>query len=287
MVLLIGELAGDSRHAKILYKAAKKVGAMNKQKQYDNNIQYLELNGLNKLFNIQENSNYEKKVFDSVSGDLDIPFPPDIDDLVRLHKLIRQRKCFTVLEFGLGHSTIVMADALEKNQQDWESLQRKPEIRNRFMFQLFSLDASLNWIEKTKKRIPVHLLERVHINQSDVEIGQFNGQLCHFYQNLPDIVADFIYLDGPSPKDVKGSINGLSFQCSERTVMSADLLLMEPVFLPGTFIIIDGRTNNARFLQRNFNRNYDICWDQQNDVTTFELNEPRLGKYNLPGTDFL
>ncbi|SFU46033.1 hypothetical protein SAMN05216339_102362 [Nitrosomonas eutropha] len=29
--------------------------------------------------------------------------------------------------------------------------------------------------------------------------------------------------DGPSPKDVQGSINGLSFNCDERTVMSGDL----------------------------------------------------------------
>ena len=68
--------------------------------------------------------------------------------------------------------------------------------------------------------------------------------------------------------------------------MSGDLLLMEPTFLPGTFIIVDGRTNNARFLQRNFARNYSVEWDRDGDVTTFELIEERLGKYNLLGSDF-
>ena len=68
--------------------------------------------------------------------------------------------------------------------------------------------------------------------------------------------------------------------------MSGDLLLMESTFLPGTFILIDGRTNNARFLSRNFTRNYRVEWDREGDVTTFELIEERLGKYNLLGSDF-
>ena len=259
---------------------------MDRHEQYETHKAYIKENGLDKLINFQENMTHQDGVFDAVSGNLDIPRPPQTSDLVRLHALIRQRKPFTVLEFGLGYSTIIMSDALEKNQAEWESLSGKPEIRNRFMFQLFVVDASESWIAHTKDRFPEHLVSRVHFQQSNVEIGTFNGQLCHYYKNLPDIVPDFIYLDGPSPKDVQGQINGLSFQCDERTVMSGDLLLMEPIFLPGTFIIIDGRTNNARFLERNFSRNYNTNWDKAEDITTFELVEERLGKYNLLGSDF-
>lgn len=154
------------------------------------------------------------------------------------------------------------------------------------MFQLFSLDASKEWIEITKNRFPEHLINRVHFQYSNVKIGKFSGQLCHYCDCIPDIVPDFIYLDGPSAKDVKGNINGLSFNCEERTVMSGDLLLMESTFLPGTFIVVDGRINNARFLERNFSRNYEIKWDRDNDISTFELLEERLGKYNLLGSDF-
>jgi len=68
--------------------------------------------------------------------------------------------------------------------------------------------------------------------------------------------------------------------------MAGDLLLMEPILLPGTFVLIDGRTNNARFLKNNLKRDYQITWDQEGDVTTFELTEERLGKYNLLGKDF-
>jgi hypothetical protein len=254
--------------------------------QYEKHRHYIESEQLDKLIDFHEHGDYHEQVFDSVSGTLEIPFPPDADDLVRLHRLVRQRRCFTVLEFGLGYSTVVMADALAKNEADWARIAERPQIRNRFMFQLFSVDASNAWIEKTRQKFPKHLIGRVHLRHSEVEIAIHNGQLCHYYRDLPDIVPDFIYLDGPSPKDVKGSINGLSFKCDERTVMSGDLLLMESTFLPGTFIIVDGRTNNARFLQRNFTRQYAVNWDRQADVTTFELVEERLGKYNLLGPDF-
>ncbi len=259
---------------------------MNRQDQYEKYSSYIESEGLDRLLNFKENEAYKDGVFDAVSGKLSIPVPPQPDDLVRLHKLVRERRCFTALEFGVGYSTIVIADALQKNEADWRTLPQKPEIRNHFMFQLFSVDASQDWIAKTKNRLPGHLAGRVHFQFSEVEIGTYNGQMCHYYSDLPDIVPDFVYLDGPDGKDVKGRIHGLSFQCEERTVMSADLLLMESTFLPGTFIIVDGRTNNARFLERNFTRNYEVKWDKECDITTFQLVEERLGRYNVLGSDF-
>lgn len=259
---------------------------LDSKEQYNEYKTYVEAEHLDKLVDFKQNIDFQEGIFDAVSGKLTTPFPPQLADLVRLHKIIRQRKSFTILEFGTGYSTVIMADALQKNQEEWDKLPRKPEIRNHFMFQLFSVDASQSWIEHVKSIFPSHLINRVHFQRSEVEIGTFNGQLCHYYKNLPDIVPDFIYLDGPHTKDVKGEINGLSFQCDERTVMSADLLLMESTFLPGTFIIVDGRTNNARFLERNFTRHYKTRWDKEGDVTTFELDEERLGKYNLLGSDF-
>lgn len=210
--------------------------------------------------------------------------PAHFEDLVRLHKTLRSRKSFTAIEFGVGFSTVVIADALRKNKADWESLSNAPATRNRFMFQLFSVDASKKWIENTKNKLPEELTSYVNFHFSEAEIGLHNGQLCSFYKNLPDVIADFIYIDAPDPKDVKGSINGLSFQCDERTVTSADLLLMESTLLPGAFIVVDGRLNNVRFLENNMKRKYKK--EVNDDVTTFELDEPRLGKYNILGSDF-
>lgn len=216
----------------------------------------------------------------------DASIAPDPADLARIHQLIRGRKSFTVLEFGVGYSTVVIADALAKNRRDWEQLQPEPVIRNRFLFHCFTVDTSKEWIAISQQRMPAELRPFVTISHSPVSVGTHQGQLCHFYDELPDVVPDFVYLDGPDPKAVQGKVNGLSFQCNERTVMAADLLLMEPTLLPGTMILVDGRTNNARFLKNNFRRNFDFNWHRQADVSTFELNEERLGKYNKLGSDF-
>jgi hypothetical protein len=213
--------------------------------------------------------------------------PPNVDDLVRIHKLIRSRKSFTVLEFGIGFSTLVIADALSKNKAEWAKLDPQPKVRNSFMFQCFSVDTSEHWIGVAKARIPEHLSEHVTFQHSRAVIGTYNGQLCHYYEKLPNVIPDFIYLDGPDPLEVQGEVNGLSFQCKERTPMAADLLLMESTFLPGTCILSDGRTNNVRFLLNNFKRKYKVNWDKKGDVTTIELDEERLGKYNILGSDFL
>lgn len=247
--------------------------------------EYIRKNKLDSIIDFNENSTYEKQATDTISGKLEIPFPPEKNDLIRLHRLIRTRKPFTVLEFGVGYSTSIIADALHKNQQEWNALKKKPVLRNRFAFKLFSVDASKRWIKETATRLPKQFKDIVEFHYSGISIGTYQDQLCHYYDKLPDIVPDFVYVDAPDTKQVKGSINGLSFQCEERTVMSADLLLMEPIFLPGTFVLIDGRTNNARFLARNFKRKYDVRWDKKNDISTLELIEEKLGKYTVIGNE--
>jgi hypothetical protein len=251
-----------------------------------NDLEYLEHQGLSRLIDLRTSSFYEDDPFAAVRPGGPV-FPAEPADLARLHRIVRERKVFTVLELGVGHSTIAIADALEKNRLEWEALPTKPSVRNRFMFHSFSVDTSKDWLAHTETTIPAHLRARVTFHHSSVHIGTYNGQLCHFYQSLPDIVPDFIYLDGPDPKQVEGSIHGLSFQCDERTVMSGDLLLMEPVLLPGTFVLVDGRTNNCRFLANNLRRKFEIKWDRAGDVTTFELVEERLGRYNILGSDVL
>jgi len=113
-----------------------------------------------------------------------------------------------------------------------------------------------------------------------------NGRLCHFCNDLPSIIPDFVYLDGPYKFDVKGSINGLNVNSVDVTPVSADLLLMEPILLPGTFVLIDGRTNNARFLKNNFQRDWEYIHDSNGDVNTFELIEEPLGTHNKIQLEF-
>lgn len=241
-------------------------------------IEYFKKENLSQYFRIDDKTKKfttSLDVFKSAK-----PFVPEMDDLVRLHKLIRERKVFTVLEFGIGFSTIVMADAIAKNKKDFEKLNEKPDIRNLNKFKLFSLDTSSKWIANTKKIFPEELSDFVEFKKSGVHIDTFNGRICHFYDNLPDVVPDFIYVDGPYKLDIKGLINGLNFNSIDVTPIAADLLFMEPILLPGTFVILDGRTNNARFLKNNFQRNWEYTFDVNGDVSMFELIEEPLGSYN-------
>lgn len=205
---------------------------------------------------------------------------PDYCDLVRLHQLAVSRKAFTILEFGVGWSTIILADAMRVNKEKWEKSKIKNDFRTNNPFRIFSVDSSKKWIDAVKKMIPVELKKYIEVSYSDTAVGLFNGRMCHFYKNLPNIVPDFIYLDGPDPEDVKGKINGMSWKNLERTVMSGDILPMESILLPGTFILVDGRTNNARFLENNFQRKWSVKHDKKKDITTMELVENPLGEIN-------
>jgi hypothetical protein len=243
-------------------------------------VDYLRGEGIFEYFQIGEKS--RRRIFDAVDKNNKIPFAAEPEDLYRLHTLIRQRKVFNVLEFGLGFSTIVMADALKKNMDDY-CAEEGIEVRINKPFKLFSVDASQYWIDqfvsKYSKIFP-HF-DIIELMYSECEIGEHCGQICHFYKNIPNVITDFIYLDGPSGYDVQGNINGLSFiDCPERTVMSGDLLKMESMFLPGTMILVDGRINNVRFLKNNLKRSYNFEYIEEEDISAFELSEQPLGKIN-------
>jgi hypothetical protein len=205
---------------------------------------------------------------------------PKFRDLARLHKIVIQRKIFSAVEFGVGFSTIVIADALQKNRLAWELLREKPLIRYAEPFKLHSVDAGKAWIEATKRMLPAYLREQIQFYTSEVSVGVFNGRYCHFYDNLPDVVPDFLYIDGPDPADVKGSLKGITWKNAERVVMSGDLLALEPLFLPGALVLFDGRTLNGRFVSAQLFRNWSICRSESNDITVLELQEKPLGKIN-------
>lgn len=207
---------------------------------------------------------------------------PDFRDLARLFATVRARKVFTILEFGIGYSTMIMASALKKNYEDWQNLKEKPLIRNSTPFQIYSVDASSKWIEVALSGIPQDYTHIVKAQKSTVVSSTFNGKICHFYNEIPNVIPDFIYLDGPSTMQIKNKDNTSSAWNNnrDRVVMSGDLLRIEPVLLPGTCILVDGRTANARFLSHLFYRRWAVQRDSRGDVTAMELQEPPLGDIN-------
>ncbi|MEK9660348.1 MAG: hypothetical protein VW644_01185, partial [Alphaproteobacteria bacterium] len=91
--------------------------------------------------------------------------PPDPEDLARLHRLVRTRRAFTVLEFGVGYSTLVIADALARNEAEFGSAgPGVPAPAN--AFRLASVDTGAEWIALTERRMPEDLRARVAFTHS-------------------------------------------------------------------------------------------------------------------------
>jgi hypothetical protein len=96
-------------------------------------------------------------------------------------------------------------------------------------------------------------------------------------QGLDVLVAGF---DGPDPRDVAGREHGIGFCGPGRVPLAADLLLLEPLLLPRTLILFDGRIANARFVARNLQRDWEMPRDREADVTFLELMEEPLGRHD-------
>lgn len=231
------------------------------------------------------NSKIRTSLYKAVDPNNVTPFPPELDDLTRLHFFIRNRKVTTILEFGLGKSTIVFADAIAKNKKDYGDYV-STNLRRSNAFEIHSIDNSKNWIDLSKNNFPEHLKEYVTFYLSDVEMTTFNERICTMYKKLPNICPDLIYLDGPEQFNVIGDVRGISTASPDRLPMSADILIIEPFLLPGTLIITDGRTANARFILNNLQRNWEYCHFVKEDIHAFELVEKPLGKINEIQLDF-
>ena len=243
-------------------------------------------NNLDKILNLKKIYFHKKDIInDPISKNIKKQYNPEIVDLARIYNFVKQEKPFTILEFGVGYSTIVMAQALYENYMSFDKNKQK-KIRNSKMFQIYCVDSSKKWITNTSKKVPNHLKKIIKFNHSKVKTILYNGEVCHVYSKIPNINPEFIYLDGPHPLDPVGKINNISFSCKERTPISADICFLESTLLPGTNILVDGRTNNVRFLERNLKRKYQIKWDRHGDVTFLKLIEKRLGNLNTLGFEF-
>ena len=237
-------------------------------------IDYIKDHKLDLLLN-SDVTPVEKSIYESVDPKVVVPKSPEWDDLVRLHKLVRSRKVTTVLEF----------DAIEKNKQEFGDFVTS-NLRRSNPFEVHSVDDMAKYIKIAKSRLPKNLKSCVKFTRSEVMMTTFAGRICTEYSNLPNICPDFIYLDAPSQDSAKDEISGISTRHPDRLPMSCDLLKIEHFLLPGTIILVDGRTANARFLRTNFQRNWLYQHDVLNDAHVFELVESPLGRYNKAQIEF-
>ena len=248
-------------------------------------------NNIHKLLNQEVgefdevNIKLEKSIYEGVDPNYTTPLTPELDDLTRLHFLVRNRRVTTILEFGLGKSSIIFADAIKKNRSDFGEYVEK-NLRRENPFEIHSVDNEEYWINEVRINFPKDLLEFANFHYSEVEMTTFNDRICTMYKKLPNICPDLIYLDGPGQFNVRGDIRGISTVSADRLPMSADILILEPFLLPGTLIIVDGRTANARFLLNNLQREWEYCHFENEDIHAFELIEKPLGLLNKIQIDF-
>ena len=121
------------------------------------------------------------------------PLPPDTRDLRRLYDIIRSRHVITILEFGVGHSTRVMAEALQENKRDFGD--KIGHLRRENPFKIFSVDSSADFIELTRANLKGFDVEFHH---TQCRMGDFNGKICHFYDTLPNVPRILSILTRPA-----------------------------------------------------------------------------------------
>ena len=245
---------------------------------------YIKKHSLYKLIGISHLASIKKKIQKpnfSVDPNNVNPFPPEIDDLTRLHYLTTSRRVISILEFGIGKSTIIFNDALIKNKKKYKTFVNK-NLRKKNQFECHSLDNQKAWIKKVKS----NKLSNIKFYFASLKMGTFNDRVCTFYKKIPNVTPDLIYLDGPDQFSPKGHIRGISTNHPDRLPMSGDILALEHFFYPGTLIVVDGRTANARFLKTNLQRDWIYCHNKNADQHFFELREEPLGVYNKMQIDF-
>jgi hypothetical protein len=221
----------------------------------------------------------------------DKPFIPELIDLYRLYQFVLINKRTTILEFGSGWSTLILSLALKELRDKFYADMKN--LRRNNPYELFVLENEKKYLNITKKKIKkfnkdLNIKKPIKINYflSDVEMTLFNNKICTQYKKLPLCNPDFIYLDGPDQFKVKKDINGISLRHKDMMPMVCDILKFEYFYTPGTIIVCDGRSANAKFLKDNFKRNWKYINDQKNDQHLFCLNDPVLGIHNKKQLDF-
>ena len=247
---------------------------------------YYKDNSLDKLVHLDKMEKNNTSVYSNVDPKNVDPYPPDFNDLIRLHFLVNKFKSIKVLEFGVGYSTKVIAHSLSSNEKKYsDSLDG---IRTDGYFKVFSVDSSRKYLNLTKNSLEKELLDYCEFSFSKLETVLVNNKITTQYKKIPNIRPDFIYIDGPSQWDgIEGSINGLDTKNIDRMPISSYVILFEYFLTPGTVIYLDGRTTNARFLLNNLQRNWKYNHFIEEDVHLFLLDESPLGEYNKKHLEFI
>ena len=215
------------------------------------------------------------------------PFPPDLKKLYRLYEFVKLNKRLTILEFGSGWSSLIFNISLNYLEKKFKN--KISNLRKENSFELFIIENNKKYLNITKKKIEKYNSKnnlKIHYCFSNVEMTLFQDRIVTQYKKMPVCNPDFIYLDGPDQFNIKKTVNGISTAHTELMPMVCDILRFEYFFIPGTIIIIDGRSSNAKFMKDHFKRNWKYIDDIKNGQHIFWLDDPILGTLNKNQLNF-
>lgn len=212
-------------------------------------------------------------------------YEPEINDLYHLYSTVREKAVVSILEYGSGWSTLALTIGLWENKIEFGA-SHMASIRHPNPFQLMSIDASEHWQRVAIERLSKLEIELVKTVVATPRLQVMSEMICHVNDFVPNFSPDLIYLDGPDHDQITDQVNGFKYDEKFTQPMAADLLLLEHFLWPETIIITDGRTANARFLEKKFSRNWQVIHDPFGDRTTFRLNETPLGEISSAHTNF-
>lgn len=158
--------------------------------------------------------------------------PPNYTELKNLYMDVRQRRPKVVFEFGSGLSTHFLAAALRDNTAAGCS-----------KGMLYSFEHHEQWLNHTEHWLNDDLRDFVDLIYAPTRVVEMHGRQVFLYDNIPaNLTPEMIYLDGPT--------------LNPEVRASADILELEERLEPGFLLVIDGRRDNAKFLEEHWRNRY-------------------------------
>lgn len=214
-------------------------------------------------------------------------YGPDLEDLYRIHRMIILNKRISILEYGTGWSTLVILHALKVNEKNY--LKKVKNFRIKKKFNLTVIDNDKKYLNISKQRINKifkNQKNNISFHYSKCVMTKMNNNICSYFPDHPRINPDFIYVDGPDQFKIIGKVNNFTIADLEMMPMNSDILHYENFLTPGTILLFDGRTANARFIRSQSKRKWKYVDDNKNDQHIFLLSEKPFGRINKDQINF-
>ena len=214
----------------------------------------------------------------------EIIFPPQIEDLYRLYRLVRDAYVISAIEYGAGWSTLALSVGIWENKMNFGSAY--VGNRNSHPFELHSVDASDFFLDKAIFRVTERYRSVVKAKPAKPILHIGSSQCAVLWSPAQRVDYDLIYIDGPEPEQVIRKPNDFPVATLNDLPIMGDLVLYEDYILPKTLVIFDGRTSNFRSYIHRFRRNWKWYSSERDDFSLMYLDERPIGAINRRHLEF-